>query len=56
MKWIVRAVSFLALAGTILPALLFFADRLDLAAVKSWMLAATIVWFAVRAAQPTSAE
>jgi len=45
MRRVAMAVSFTALAGTILPAFLFFAGALDLAAVKGWMLGATAVWF-----------
>ena len=41
-----QCVSLLALAGTIAPALLFMADRMDLAQVHSTMLLATIAWFA----------
>lgn len=47
MKQIARALSLLALAGTIVPAVLFFTSRLDLPAVKACMLVSTIVWFAV---------
>jgi hypothetical protein len=46
MRVIVRPISWLALAATILPSLLFFAGRLDLPAVKWWMLMGTIAWFA----------
>lgn len=28
-----------------MPALLFFADRIDLAQVKFWMLVWTVAWF-----------
>jgi len=35
----------LALAVTILPPLLFFADRLSLAETKGWMLAAMLLWY-----------
>jgi hypothetical protein len=45
-KALAKAVSALALAGTILPPLLFFAGRLDLAQVKTWMLVSTVAWFA----------
>jgi hypothetical protein len=45
MRQLARIVSVVALAGTILPALLYFTDRLDLVAVKQWMLVSTIVWF-----------
>lgn len=46
MKAIARTVSMLALAATILPPVMFFAGRMDLDAVKLWMLAATVAWFA----------
>jgi hypothetical protein len=46
MKRIAQLISALALAGTILPAGLFFTDRLELVALQSWMLAAALVWFA----------
>jgi hypothetical protein len=41
-----RFVSLVALAGTILPPVLFFGGHMDLAATKLWMLVATIAWFA----------
>lgn len=46
MKTIAVAASVIALAGTIVPACLYVAGRLDLDAVKLWMLASTLVWFA----------
>ena len=46
MRKAAMAVSFAALAGTILPAFLFFAGTMGLDAVKGWMLGATAVWFA----------
>ncbi len=46
MKTLARTISGLALAGTILPPLLYFADRLDLSQVRLWMLVATVAWFA----------
>jgi hypothetical protein len=45
MKRAAQLISCLALAATLLPGLLFFADRLELPVVKSWMLAAAVVWF-----------
>jgi hypothetical protein len=45
MKRVAQIISYLALAATLLPALLFFADKLDLPAAKLWMLAAALVWF-----------
>jgi hypothetical protein len=43
---VARLVSWLALAGTILPPVLFLNDRLSLEQTKLWMLVATIAWFA----------
>jgi hypothetical protein len=45
MKRIAQVISYLALAATLLPALLFFADKLELPLAKLWMLAAAVVWF-----------
>ncbi len=45
MKRIAQVASAAALAGTILPAVLFLAGQLDLAAVKGWMAGAAVVWF-----------
>jgi hypothetical protein len=45
MKSIAQIISWLALAGTIVPPLLFMADKLPLPQVKAWMLVATILWF-----------
>jgi hypothetical protein len=39
-------VSWLALAGTIVPPVLFMTDRVTLDQTKLWMLIATVVWFA----------
>ncbi len=41
-----RVLSWLALAGTIVPPVLFFYDRVSLDQTKLWMLIATVVWFA----------
>jgi hypothetical protein len=46
-KPIAVALSLAALAGSIVPAVLFFFGHVDLAAVKLGMLVATVVWFAV---------
>jgi len=46
MKRIAEAASWIALAGIIVPPMLFFTDRMTLDAVKFWMLAATVLWFA----------
>ena len=45
MKTLAIAVSVIALAGTLLPAVFFMAGRMELDAVKLWMLVATVVWF-----------
>jgi hypothetical protein len=41
-----RLVSLVALAGTILPPVLYFTGHMELDSVKWWMLMATIAWFA----------
>jgi hypothetical protein len=45
MKRIAQTISYLALAATLLPAVLFFADKIELAPAKVWMLVAALVWF-----------
>ena len=40
-----QIISWIALAGTILPSILFLADRMSLDASKSWLLGATVAWF-----------
>jgi hypothetical protein len=45
MKTIAIVLSLAALAGTILPAVLFMLDRLTLPAVHLWMLISTVVWY-----------
>jgi hypothetical protein len=47
MKRMAQIISYLALAATLLPAMLFFADKLELPLAKVWMLAAAVVWFIV---------
>jgi hypothetical protein len=47
MRVLLRAVSGIALVGTIVPPVLFVADVMDLDQVKAWMAVATVVWFAV---------
>jgi hypothetical protein len=44
-KLAARLVSLAALAGTIVPPVLFFYGHMDLDATKAWMLVATIAWF-----------
>jgi hypothetical protein len=46
MKRVAQLVSLAALAGTLLPPVLFFAGRMDLDPMKWWMLLAAIAWFA----------
>lgn len=45
MKRAAQLVSIVALAGTILPPVLFFYGHLALEPMKGWMLLATIAWF-----------
>jgi hypothetical protein len=45
MRTIAQIISWLALVGSILPALLFYVDRMGLPEVKLWMLVSTAVWF-----------
>jgi len=45
MRPIAQLISCLALVGSLLPALLFYVDRLSLPGVKLWTLLATVVWF-----------
>jgi hypothetical protein len=46
MRALARFVSLVALVGTIVPPLLFFAGSIDLDATKRWMLVAAVAWFA----------
>ena len=41
-----QIVSWVALAGVLLPAMLYLTDAMALGTVKTWMLISTIVWFA----------
>ena len=45
MRRILQLISWISLAGTILPSILFLAGRMDLDQSKLWLLAATIAWF-----------
>jgi hypothetical protein len=45
MRRIAQTISWIALAGTLVPSLLYLNGSLDLAAVKMWMLIATAAWF-----------
>jgi hypothetical protein len=46
MKRAAQVVSLAALAGTILPPVLYFAGRMDLETMKWAMLVATVAWVA----------
>jgi hypothetical protein len=46
MRHTARLVSLAALAGTILPPILFFAGRMDIDSMKWAMLLAAVAWFA----------
>ncbi len=46
MKRIAQIISYLALAATLLPAVLFFTDEMELPRAKTCMLVAALVWFA----------
>lgn len=43
----VQAASWLALAGTILPSIIFLAGKVEMDPMKTGMLVATAVWFTV---------
>jgi len=45
MKKLAKILSLLALAMTILPALLFFADKLSHPKARAWMLVSAVVWY-----------
>jgi hypothetical protein len=45
MKRIAQLISWLALAGTILPSCIFYCQGTQLDQVKSWMLGCAAVWF-----------
>ena len=47
MRRMLQIVSCLALAFTVVPSFLFLNGTMELEAVKTWMLAATVVWFVV---------
>lgn len=46
MKHVARVVSLVSLVATILPPVLFFYGALTLASTQTWMLGATVAWFA----------
>jgi hypothetical protein len=45
MKRIAQISSYSALAATLLPAVLFFADKIELPLGRAWMLVGALVWF-----------
>ncbi len=45
MKRLVQLISLLSLVATILPPLLFFADRLSLEGTKTYMVGAMLLWY-----------
>ncbi len=45
MKRLAQILSFLALAATLLPAVLFFADKITLPETKFVLLVGTVLWF-----------
>jgi hypothetical protein len=44
-RQLLQAISGIALAGTILPAILFLVGAISLDMSKNWLLAATVAWF-----------
>jgi len=46
MRRIFQLISWLALASTILPSVLYYENRMELNSVKTVMLVATFLWFA----------
>lgn len=46
MKTLATIISWIALAGNIVPALLYLTGQMELPRVKTCMLIATVVWFA----------
>ncbi|HLP01702.1 MAG TPA: hypothetical protein VK163_06735 [Opitutaceae bacterium] len=46
MRTLARIMSYLSLAGVVMPPTLYLGGVLSLPAVKTWMLASTLVWFA----------
>lgn len=44
---ILQVASWIALAGIIVPPAMFLSGSMDLPAVKTWMLVATVAWFVV---------
>ena len=46
MTALLRIVSYIALALTVLPSILYLGGTLTIEATKLWMLIATLIWFA----------
>jgi hypothetical protein len=46
MTQVLKAVSAVALAATIVPPVVYFRGGLDLDTMKAWMAVATVAWFA----------
>lgn len=45
MKRILQIISLIALAGTIIPSLVYLTGGMELDQMKMWMWIATVVWF-----------
>jgi len=45
MKRLAQTLSVAALVAILVPACLFFADRMPLASMQHWLLGATALWF-----------
>ena len=45
MRRILQLISWLSLAGTIVPSVLYYYHKIELPALKTTMLIATVVWF-----------
>ena len=45
MRTVAQIISWIALVGTLAPAVAYLAGSLTLDAVKTWMLVSTVVWF-----------
>lgn len=46
MKTLTKILSYVALAALIAAPLAYLGQRIDLSTTKTWMLAATLLWFA----------
>ncbi len=49
MRRIMQIISWLSLAGTIVPSILFYLGKMELEALKTTMLVATVTWFVATA-------